>query len=84
MPRSYGAKEIKVALADLTFKSLIYALQSWSDFDAAQEPLVDCVIEVNVVSDTEAYVSVAGHGRKRYYSIKVQTDNTFERSKSER
>lgn len=72
---------VKAALADLTFSALTHAIKDLpgTATDPAHEPLQDCVIEVTQLSDSEAYVSVAGNGTRRFFSIKVQQDKTFNR-----
>lgn len=74
MPRKYDA--VKAALGALTFSALKHALNELPGAianDPAWEPLEDCVIEVIDISDTEVMVSVAGHGTRSWFSIKVQT-----------
>jgi hypothetical protein len=72
---------VKAALADLVFNALTHAIKEMpgTAIDPAHSPLEDCVIEVTQLSDSEAYVSVAGNGKRRFFSIKVQNDRTFGR-----
>jgi hypothetical protein len=73
MTRSHDP--IKAALGELTFSALKHAVSELPGVagDPAWEPLEDCVIEVMDITDTEALVSIAGNGKRQWYSIKIQT-----------
>jgi hypothetical protein len=68
---------IKTALADLTFSALSHALKEMPGVavEAAHEPLQDCVVDVTQYADHEAMVIISGHGKRSFYTIKIQTDH---------
>ena len=70
---------VKVALADLVFKSVTHAVEEMPGvaLDPAHEPLEDAIVKVIPITELELMVSVTVARKKRWFSVKVSEDRNI-------
>ena len=70
-------RQIQRALADFVFSAVRHAVDDMpnSALDDAHEPLEDTILEMVQYSDYHCLVKVTGHGKIRWFDIKVHRDS---------